>query len=48
VDDRTSLIHYTFLAASTECSVGSNDHFVVGVGGAGGPGGGGVHLSPVR
>jgi hypothetical protein len=25
-----------FLAASTECSAGSNDHFVVGVGGGGG------------
>jgi hypothetical protein len=26
----------TFLAASTECSAGSNDHFVVGAGGGGG------------
>jgi hypothetical protein len=26
----------TFLAASTECSEGSNGHFVVGVGGGGG------------
>jgi hypothetical protein len=34
VDDRTSFIHYTFLSASTECSAGSNDHFVV-VGGGG-------------
>jgi hypothetical protein len=32
---------YIFLAASTECSAGSNDHFVVGVGAVGG---GGVHL----
>jgi hypothetical protein len=31
-----------FLAASTKCSAGSNDHFVVGGGGGGGGGVGGV------
>jgi hypothetical protein len=34
------LYHFPFLAASTECSAGSNDHFVVGGGGGGGPSGG--------
>jgi hypothetical protein len=28
---------FSFLAASTECSAGSNDHFVVGVGAVGVP-----------
>jgi hypothetical protein len=28
----TNYISLMFLAASTECSAGSNDHFVVGVG----------------
>jgi hypothetical protein len=36
-------IVFTFLAASTECSAGSNDHFVVG-----GGGGGCSIFSPVR
>jgi hypothetical protein len=34
-----------FLAASMECSAGSNDHFVVVVVGGGGGGGGGVPCS---
>jgi hypothetical protein len=29
---RPSVIGFLFLAASTECSAGSNDHFVVGGG----------------